>query len=142
VADAAPPRRLCPTVLPAILTAMLLSGCGEGAGSGSAGESAEAVPGEVVYLRYCYSCHASGAAGAPRTGDAAAWADRRARGWDALMASTLDGLRGMPARGLCRQCSDDDLVLSLGYVLQRSGGLPESAPAGLAERLEPPPARD
>ncbi|MDZ7827794.1 MAG: AMP-binding protein [Gammaproteobacteria bacterium] len=135
-------RRFLLSVLPALLTTVLLAGCGEGAGGGPSGESAEAAPGELVYRRYCYSCHASGAAGAPRTGIAEAWTDRRARGWDALMTSTLEGLRGMPARGLCRQCSDDDLALALGYMLQRSGGLPESAPAGLAERLEKPSVRD
>lgn len=140
MADPAPLRRLRPAVA-SLLAALLLSSCGDGPAGGSSGESAEAAPGELVYRRYCYSCHASGAAGAPRTGVAEAWADRRAKGWDALMASTREGLRGMPARGLCRQCSDDDLALALGYMLQRSGGLPESAPAGLAERLETPPVR-
>lgn len=149
MADPASPGRFRLPLLPAplavlssMLLALVLTGCGEGSGGGSGGDSADAAPGEVVYLRSCYSCHASGAAGAPRTGDAQAWAERSERGWDALMASTLDGMRGMPARGLCRQCSDDDLALALGYMLQRSGGLPESAPEELAQRLEPPPVRD
>ena len=127
--------------LPVLLT-ILAVGCGEGTGGDAAGEAVDAVPGEVVYLRSCYSCHASGAAGAPRTGDVQAWQARSERGWDALMATTLNGRRGMPARGLCRQCSDEDLALALGYMLQRSGGLPESTPADLAARLENNSARD
>ena len=36
--------------------------------------------GEQVYTAQCTACHASGAAGAPKTGDTAAWAPRIATG--------------------------------------------------------------
>ena len=77
------------------------------------GEAAAKVhrAGEAVYERYCFSCHAAGVAGAPKTGDAEAWAPRMAKGREALMRSTIDGMTpGMPARGLCFDCSDQELA--------------------------------
>ena len=72
--------------------------------------------GEAVYRRYCFSCHAAGVAGAPRTGDAEAWAPRLAKGRDALLRSTIDGMVGMPAMGLCFDCSESELVDAIGHM--------------------------
>lgn len=61
------------------------------------------------YERSCLLCHARPESGAPLTGHAAAWAPRLARGMDALLASSRQGLGAMPAMGLCADCSDADL---------------------------------
>lgn len=116
----------------------LLQGCGGGEGPDGAEDLAA---GELVYRRNCYSCHASGAAGAPRLGDSRAWAPRTAQGWDTLMRHTIEGIGSMPARGLCRQCSEEELALGLGYLLQRSGGLPDDVPPALLAQLDPDAAR-
>ncbi|MCL7461348.1 c-type cytochrome [Pseudomonas sp. NW5] len=63
---------------------------------------------EAVYNKACLACHAAGVAGAPKKGDAAAWAPRLAKGTDALLASVKNGLNAMPAGGLCMDCSDED----------------------------------
>ncbi|WP_231970121.1 c-type cytochrome [Polynucleobacter necessarius] len=55
--------------------------------------------GEQVYKAVCAAYHASGAAGAPKFGDASAWAPRLGQGYDGLMASVLKGKGAMPARG-------------------------------------------
>jgi cytochrome c5 len=55
--------------------------------------------GEQVYLAQCVACHASGAAGAPKFGDAAAWGARIKTGYEALLNSALKGKGAMGAQG-------------------------------------------
>ncbi len=55
--------------------------------------------GEEVYKAQCVACHASGAAGAPKFSDAAAWAPRIKNGFDALWQSALKGKGAMGAQG-------------------------------------------
>lgn len=76
--------------------------------------------GETVYKKSCMSCHASGAAGAPKLGDAAAWAPRVAAGMDSLMANAVKGLNAMPPKGLCMDCSDDELMAAIDYIVLNS----------------------
>ena len=89
--------------------------------------------GEQVYKAVCSSCHAIGAAGAPKFGDAGAWAPRIAKGYDSLMASVLKGKGAMPARGGSSPAdvSDYELGRAVVYMANASGGkLPEpKAPA-------------
>lgn len=93
----------------------LMAGCGSS--TEESASSAVAHPGEATYTRYCFSCHAAGIAGAPRAGDAEQWAPRLAKGPEALLASTIAGIApGMPARGLCNQCSDEDLANAIDYM--------------------------
>ena len=60
------------------------------------------------YNKTCAVCHASGAANAPKTGDAAAWEPRLAKGMDAMVQSVANGLNAMPPKGMCFDCSDED----------------------------------
>ncbi len=60
------------------------------------------------YNKSCIACHASGAAGAPRTGDVAAWKPRMDKGMDVMVASAVNGINAMPPKGLCFDCSADD----------------------------------
>ena len=71
--------------------------------------AAEPKSGEQVYNGSCMACHATGAAGAPKLGDAAAWAPRIANGMDSLMTNATKGLNAMPPKGLCMSCSADEL---------------------------------
>ncbi len=57
------------------------------------------VSGEAVYTAQCAACHAAGLAGAPKFGDAGAWAARIATGYDALLNSALKGKGAMGAQG-------------------------------------------
>lgn len=89
--------------------------------------------GEQVYKAVCSSCHSIGAAGAPKFGDAGAWAPRIAKGYDSLMTSVLKGKGAMPARGGSSPAdvSDYELGRAVVYMANASGGkLPEpKAPA-------------
>lgn len=76
--------------------------------------------GEDVYTAHCAMCHATGAAGAPKFGDAAAWGPRVATGMDAMMNTAINGKGGMPARGLCATCSDEELQAAVEYMVDNS----------------------
>lgn len=54
--------------------------------------------GDAVYKAQCAACHDAGLAGAPKFGDAAAWAPRVATGYEALLTSALKGKGAMGAQ--------------------------------------------
>ena len=55
--------------------------------------------GEDVFKAQCSACHTSGAAGAPKFGDAGAWGARIGKGYDALLTSALKGKGAMGPQG-------------------------------------------
>ncbi|MDQ3270656.1 MAG: c-type cytochrome, partial [Pseudomonadota bacterium] len=55
--------------------------------------------GAEVYAAQCAACHAAGVAGAPKFGDAAAWAPRITTGYEALLTSSLKGKGAMGPQG-------------------------------------------
>ncbi len=61
----------------------------------------------ATYERSCMACHGVRSA-APLTGHAASWQPRLAQGMDTLLKHTREGLRGMPAMGLCPDCGEQD----------------------------------
>ncbi|WP_096085744.1 c-type cytochrome [Agaribacterium haliotis] len=76
--------------------------------------------GDDVYGSKCATCHATGAAGAPKLGDAGAWAPRVGQGMDILYAHALEGFNGMPAKGLCFDCSDDEIKAAVDHMVENS----------------------
>lgn len=64
-----------------------------------ASDAAALKTGEQVYQAQCVACHGSGAAGAPKFGDTAAWAPRIKTGYEALLNSALKGKGAMAAQG-------------------------------------------
>lgn len=76
-----------------------------------------AVNGEALYKQACTVCHAAGVAGAPKTGDKAAWAPRAALGVDALTASVIKGKGAMPPKGGAMSASDAEIKAAVQYLL-------------------------
>lgn len=76
--------------------------------------------GEEVYDAKCSSCHATGAAGAPKTGDADAWGPRIAQGEETLFKHAIEGLNAMPPKGMCTDCSDDEIKEAVKYIVGKS----------------------
>lgn len=72
---------------------------------------------ETLYKTKCAVCHISGAAGAPKTGNAAQWAPRLKKGKDVLLSSVVNGLNGMPPKGLCMDCSDAEFTALIDYMI-------------------------
>lgn len=80
----------------------------------------EPMTAEQVYNRACMACHTTGAAGAPKLGDAEAWAPRIAQGGDVLFEHATKGFKAMPPRGGSPQLSDDDITAAIGYMVEKS----------------------
>lgn len=76
--------------------------------------------GEQVYTAQCTACHSSGAAGAPKTGDTAAWAPRIATGYEALLTSALKGKGAMGAQG-GGEFSDLEIGRAVVYLANKGG---------------------
>ncbi len=95
--------------------------CGDVATSAvaSAG-SGEPRSGEDVYNTACTACHGTGAGGAPKIGDTAAWAERIAQGNDSLYEHAINGLNGMPAKGLCMDCSEEEIQVAVDFMVEKS----------------------
>lgn len=72
--------------------------------------------GEAVYASVCKACHEAGVAGAPKTGDKAAWAPRLATGMATLLKSAANGKGAMPARGGAPDLTDDELKAAVTYL--------------------------
>jgi len=85
-----------------------------------AAAAAEPRSGSEVYASKCSICHASGAAGAPKMGDAAAWSPRIGKGLETLYSHALNGFKGMPAKGLCMDCSDDEVKQAVKHMVNGS----------------------
>ena len=67
----------------------------------------QAQEGKKVYDEKCAVCHATGTAGAPKTGNAGDWGPRLKAGKDALYASAIKGTaKGMPPKGGFADLSD------------------------------------
>lgn len=73
----------------------------------------------AAYQQSCFACHGTGAAGAPKPGDAAAWEERMSKGMDAVMATVISGAGAMPPKGLCMNCSDTDLRAIVDFMLEQ-----------------------
>lgn len=69
------------------------------------------------YERACLTCHATRSA-APLTGFAPAWQPRLAQGLNTLVTHAREGFKGMPAKGLCSDCSDADLLGLIVFMSQ------------------------
>ena len=68
----------------------------------------------------CAACHDSGAAGAPKTGDAGAWASRIDKGMDTLVKHAYEGFNAMPAKGMCSDCSEEEIAAAVEYIVDKS----------------------
>jgi len=76
--------------------------------------------GDAVYQAACLACHMTGAAGAPKLGDAGAWSERIAQGMDVLVEHAIVGYKAMPPKGGCGSCSDEEIQLAVEYIVENS----------------------
>jgi len=73
------------------------------------------------YQATCYACHGTGQAHAPVVGDVIEWEIRAEKGMETLVQNTINGLNGMmPPKGLCADCTDEQLKAIVEYMLEES----------------------
>lgn len=87
--------------------------------------------GEEVFKGQCSACHATGAAGAPKFGDAGAWAARIATGFEALVQSALKGKNAMAPQG-GGEFNDTEIARAVAFMANAGGAkfAEPAAPAG------------
>ena len=91
--------------------------------------------GEEVFKAQCTACHTAGVAGAPKFGDAAAWAPRVKTGYDALLTSALKGKGAMASQG---GGDLDDLEVGRAVVyMANKGGASFAEPQAAAASAAP-----
>jgi cytochrome c5 len=76
--------------------------------------------GEQVFQAQCAACHATGAAGAPKLDDLAAWGPRVKTGFEALLNSALKGKGAMGAQG-GGDFSDYEIARAVVYMANHGG---------------------
>ena len=97
--------------------------------------------GEAVFKAQCAACHATGAAGAPKFGDKAAWGPRITQGYDTLLQHALKGKGAMPPQG-GGDFDDIEIGRAVVYMADDAGAkfpVPEK-PAGAAATEAAAPA--
>ncbi|MDC0910764.1 c-type cytochrome [Candidatus Pseudothioglobus singularis] len=73
--------------------------------------------GEEIYNSKCAGCHTSGVMGSPKFASLEDWAPRIDLGLEKLTLSAIAGKGGMPAKGTCMDCSDNDIKITVQYML-------------------------
>ena len=75
-------------------------------------------PGDI-YAAVCARCHDEAIEGAPRPGHAGDWELRLGEGTERIVARTIAGMPPhMPARGLCDECTDEELEAVVDLMLE------------------------
>ena len=86
-----------------------------------AAAAAADLSGEEVYNQACVACHGAGIAGAPKFGDAAAWAARIGQGVETLHQHAIEGYQGkagfMPAKGGRTDLSDQSVINAVDFMV-------------------------
>ena len=106
-----------------VYTAKDLEGIAGAGAAPAATASSGPRDGETVFKGACFACHDTGAAGAPKRGDKAAWEPRIAQGIDTLKKHAIEGFTGksgmMPPRGTCASCSDEEIENTIHYMIDK-----------------------
>ena len=95
--------------------------------------------GEQVFAAQCTTCHAAGLVGAPKVGDAGAWAPRIKTGFDALVHSALAGKGQMGAQG-GGDFTDLEVARAVVFMANKSGATfdePKAPAAGATAAAAP-----
>lgn len=100
-----------------LLFVLVITSCGISDDSQYAKEIAQSTAPEI-YEKVCFMCHNYGAMGAPKLNDPKEWHKRlEHRSISELIKNTVDGFNGMPKKGACMQCTDEQLKEVVKYMI-------------------------
>lgn len=91
--------------------------------------------GKALYENYCSGCHAAGAGGAPRYGDAAAWSQTLQLSMSKIYENAIKGINGMPAKGTCLSCTDTEIQQAVDYMIAPVKGTTATAAPAVVKKL-------
>ena len=85
--------------------------------------------GAMIYREHCAACHAPEniMVASPKLGNASAWERRLEKGFDAVLANALAGVGAMPPKGMCVDCTMDDLEAAIRYMIVPTDNLSDRA---------------
>lgn len=78
------------------------------------------VAGKKIFDQYCQGCHLTGAGGAPKIADQAAWEPLIKQGLNTLYKNAINGIGGMPAKGTCTTCTNKEIQAAVQYIVSQS----------------------
>ncbi|WP_346838439.1 cytochrome c5 family protein [Microbulbifer sp. SAOS-129_SWC] len=113
-------KEIAERIAPVDKTCMQGDKCAAAVAAAPAASGGAPRSGEAIFKAHCTTCHTPGAAGAPKFGNAADWAPRIAKGMDTLYTHAINGFNAMPPRGLCTDCSDDEVKGAVDYMTSHS----------------------
>ena len=87
----------------------------------AAGGAVDLAAGEKIYQSACFACHLSGAAGAPKLDDPAAWEPRLGQGKAGLLQSVTNGKGAMPPKGGFAHLTEDEIRNAIEFMLDKAG---------------------
>jgi cytochrome c5 len=95
-------------------------------------DSAPTDPGKATYGKICFACHDAGVGGAPKLGDALAWAGRSEKGFEMMVSNAINGFTGelgiMAPKGGLPSLTDDEVKAAVQYMLDAlNGGAAEAS---------------
>lgn len=94
--------------------------------------------GKSIYEQYCSGCHNMGGGGAPKLGDTQAWAGLMQNGISNLYQNAIHGIGGMPPKGTCNSCTDEQLHQAVDYIVAQANIKPGEKLAAPAAPPESP----
>ena len=124
---AAPAASTAQTPTPATETASAAPATDSGESSAAVqtvaavGGAVDLAAGEKVYQSACFACHLTGAAGAPKIDDPAAWEPRLGQGMAGLVQSVTNGKGAMPPKGGFAHLTEDELRNAIQFMLDKAG---------------------
>jgi cytochrome c5 len=95
--------------------------------------------GAEVVQAYCAKCHQTGAEGAPKISDRAAWIPRLKQGFEMLVGSAIKGHGPMPSRGNAANLTDAEIRAAVAYMI--NGGVATTTRPSVALTAGPDPNR-
>jgi cytochrome c5 len=104
--------------------------------------------GDKLYESLCKTCHEAGLAGAPKFGDATAWAKVIAQGQATTVQHAITGIRAMPPKGGNPDLTDEEVAGGVVFMANKAGAnwkapelkMPAEAPSLAAAPVVGPPS--